>query len=59
MPEDTAELGYTTGERVAAVLGLAVLAALALICLDLASGGRLAQFLEQAETGESVGNRDE
>jgi hypothetical protein len=41
-------LGYTTGERVAGLIGLAVLVALGLICLDLASGGRLAQFLEPA-----------
>jgi hypothetical protein len=39
-------LGYTTGERVAGLIGLAFLAALALICMDLASGGRLAKFLE-------------
>jgi hypothetical protein len=50
-------LTYTTGERVAGLIGLAVLAALALICMDLASGGRLAQLLEPR--AESAGTPDE
>jgi hypothetical protein len=45
MPE-TEPLGYTTGERVAGLIGLLVLVGLGLICMDLASGGRLARFLE-------------
>jgi hypothetical protein len=55
MPE-TEPLTYTTSERVAGLIGLLVLVGLGLICMDLASGGRLARFLEP---GESVGNADE
>ncbi len=54
MPDEP--LTYTTSERVAGLIGLLVLAGLGLICMDLASGGRLARFLEP---GESVGNTDE
>jgi hypothetical protein len=40
-PPDLEQLPVTRGERVAAVLGLVVLAALALVCIDLATGGKL------------------
>jgi hypothetical protein len=53
---ETEPLGYTAGERVAGLIGLLVLVGLGLICMDLASGGRLAQFVER---GASVGNTDE
>jgi hypothetical protein len=38
---DLERIPVTKGERVAAVVGLAVLAVLALICVDLATGGKL------------------
>lgn len=35
------QLPVTRGEKIAAVVGLLVLAALALVCVDLATGGKL------------------
>jgi len=40
-PPDLEQIAVTKGERVAAVVGLLVLAALALICIDLATGGAI------------------
>ncbi len=40
-PPDIEQIPVTKGERVAAVVGLLVLAALALVCIDLATGGKL------------------
>jgi len=51
MPPDEAE--YTRGERVAGLIGLAVLAALALIMIDLASGGRLARLADPGGDGDA------
>lgn len=36
-----ADPGYTTGEKIAGVLGAVLFAALTVIALDLATGGRL------------------
>lgn len=40
-PPDIEYMPVTRGEKVAAVVGLVVLAALALVCIDLATGGKL------------------
>ena len=40
-PPELEQIPVTRGERVAAVVGLLVLAALALVCIDLATGGKL------------------
>ena len=40
-PPDLEQIPVTRGEKVAAVVGLLVLAALALVCIDLATGGKL------------------
>lgn len=44
---------YTTGERVAGIIGLALVGLLLVVCLDLATGGRLAALVSREEgTGE-------
>lgn len=40
-PPDIEFLPVTRGEKIAAVVGLLVLGALALVCIDLATGGKL------------------
>ncbi len=51
MPEQASEAGHVSaGERAAGWISLAICAGLALICVDLLSGGKLTAWLSPAKT---------
>jgi hypothetical protein len=47
---DEDSTSYTTGERVAGLIGLALVGLLFAVCLDLATGGRLASLLSREDS---------
>ncbi len=51
MPAETGEAGQVSaGERAAGWIGLAVLAVFAVICIDLATGGKLTAWLSPVKS---------